>query len=105
MKKHLCSPVPENTPLNRLKPESQRLWSTNTSARARSISLPLLIPGQGECTGDVSMFQTQLDSIEDLRDKIYLFIDQWDDRAHPFKWTTKSVAKVMALADPLKEAA
>jgi transposase len=45
------------------------------------------------------------ESIEDLRDKIYLFMDQWNDRAHPFKWTTKSVAKVMALADSLKEAA
>lgn len=44
-------------------------------------------------------------SIEDLRDKIYLFIDQWNHRAHPFKWTTKSVAKIMAYANPLKDAA
>ena len=44
-------------------------------------------------------------SIEDLHDKIYLHIEQWNHRAHPFKWTTKSVAKVMAYADPLKEAA
>lgn len=44
-------------------------------------------------------------SIEDLRDKIYLYIDLWNHRAHPFKWTTKSVAKVMAYAEPLKEAA
>ena len=44
-------------------------------------------------------------SIEDLCDKIYLFIDQWNRRAHPFKWTTKSVARVMAYADSLKEAA
>ena len=44
-------------------------------------------------------------SIEELRDKIYLYIDQWNSRAHPFKWTTKSVAKVMAYAEPLKEAA
>jgi transposase len=44
-------------------------------------------------------------SIEDLRDKIYLYIDQWNQKAHPFKWTTKSVAKVMAYAEPLKEAA
>jgi hypothetical protein len=44
-------------------------------------------------------------SIEDLRDKIYLFIDQWNHRAHAFQWTTKSVAKVMAYAQPLKEAA
>jgi transposase len=44
-------------------------------------------------------------SIEDLRDKIYLFIEQWNKRAHPFKWTTKSVAKIMAYADDHKEAA
>lgn len=44
-------------------------------------------------------------SIEDLRDKIYLYIEQWNRRAHPFKWTTKSVAKVMAHAEALKETA
>jgi transposase len=44
-------------------------------------------------------------TIEDLRDKIYGFITQWNKRAHPFKWTTKSVAKIMAYADPHKEAA
>ena len=44
-------------------------------------------------------------SIEDLRDKVYLYIEQWNQRAHPFKWTTKSVAKVMAYDEPLKEAA
>jgi transposase len=44
-------------------------------------------------------------SIEDLRDKIYLHIDQWNQRAHPFKWTTKSVAKVMACPLTIKEAA
>lgn len=45
------------------------------------------------------------ESIEDLRDKIYLYIEHWNHRAHPFKWTTKSVAKVMAYAKPLKDAA
>lgn len=44
-------------------------------------------------------------SIEDLRDKISQFIEQWNQNAHPFKWTNKSVAKVMAYAEPLKEAA
>jgi transposase len=44
-------------------------------------------------------------SIEDLRDKIYLYIEHWNHRAHPFKWTSKSVAKVMAYVEPLKEAA
>jgi transposase len=44
-------------------------------------------------------------SIEDLRDKIYRYIDHWNHKAHPFKWATKSVAKIMAYAEPLKEAA
>jgi transposase len=44
-------------------------------------------------------------SIEDLRDKIYLYIEKWNRTAHPFKWTTKSVTKIMAYAAPLKEAA
>jgi hypothetical protein len=44
-------------------------------------------------------------SINDLRDKLYQFIEQWNVRAHPFKWTTKSVAKIMAYAEPLKAAA
>lgn len=45
------------------------------------------------------------DSISDLRDKLYSYIEQWNSKAHPFKWTTKSVAKIMAYAEPLKEAA
>jgi transposase len=44
-------------------------------------------------------------SIEDLRDKLYKFIEQWNSTAHPFKWTTKSVAKVMAYADPIQATA
>lgn len=44
-------------------------------------------------------------SPEDLRDKVYKYIEQWNQKAHPFKWTTKSVAKIMAYAEPLKEAA
>lgn len=35
-------------------------------------------------------------SIADLTDKIEQFIAQWNEVAHPFNWTTKSVAKVMA---------
>ncbi len=34
----------------------------------------------------------------DLQKKIYQFIDEWNQRAHPFNWTKKSVAKVMAEA-------
>lgn len=36
------------------------------------------------------------DSLPDLTAKIELFIAQWNEIAHPFNWTTRSVAKVMA---------
>jgi len=32
----------------------------------------------------------------DLTAKIHQFIREWNERAHPFNWSTKSVAKVMA---------
>lgn len=32
----------------------------------------------------------------DLRQKVLAFIEQWNEHAHPFNWTTKSVAKIMA---------
>ena len=32
----------------------------------------------------------------DLALKIHQFIAQWNEQAHPFNWSTKSVAKVMA---------
>ena len=35
-------------------------------------------------------------SIEQLREKIYQFIREWNSYAHPFNWSKKSVAKVMA---------
>ena len=35
-------------------------------------------------------------SITDLMNKMEQFIAQWNEPAHPFNWTTKSVAKVMA---------
>jgi len=35
-------------------------------------------------------------SLDDLRAQIALFIAQWNQRAHPFNWSKKSVAKVMA---------
>jgi len=34
----------------------------------------------------------------DLAAKIKQFIEQWNERAHPFKWSTKSIAKIMAHA-------
>jgi transposase len=37
-------------------------------------------------------------SKEDMQPKIMQFITQWHQHAHPFNWSTKSVAKVMAEA-------
>jgi transposase len=34
-----------------------------------------------------------------LAERLQAFIAQWNEHAHPFKWTTKSVAKVMAKCD------
>jgi len=39
-------------------------------------------------------------SKSDLAEKIIQFINEWNQHAHPFNWTTKSVAKVMADAPP-----
>ncbi len=44
------------------------------------------------------------ESKDDLRAKIELFIAQWNEHAHPFNWSTKSVAKIMA-GRPKKKAA
>ena len=38
-------------------------------------------------------------SKEDLESKIMQFICEWNEQAHPFNWTTKSVAKVMSGRD------
>ena len=35
-------------------------------------------------------------SKEKLDERLMAFIDEWNQTAHPFNWTTKSVAKVMA---------
>jgi hypothetical protein len=35
---------------------------------------------------------------EDLRAKIEQFIVEWNQQAHPFNWSTKSAAKIMAEA-------
>ena len=43
-------------------------------------------------------------SKDDLRNKLYKFIEEWNQNAHPFNWTKKSVTKVMANA-PKKIAA
>lgn len=44
-------------------------------------------------------------SIVDLGHKLNSFVEQWNEKAHPFKWTSKSVAKIMAYAEPRKAAA
>jgi transposase len=42
-----------------------------------------------------------VDSKDPLRVKLEQFIHEWHHRAHPFNWSTKSVAKVMAKAPAL----
>jgi hypothetical protein len=55
---------------------------------------------------------SRLKRIPDFADKNYLaerllaFVAEWNEQAHPFHWSTKSVAKVMAKCEgPLAEAA
>jgi hypothetical protein len=31
-----------------------------------------------------------------LRERLMAFVSEWNEPAHPFQWSTKSVAKVMA---------
>jgi len=41
-----------------------------------------------------------------LADRLRAFVAEWNDHAHPFQWSTKSVAKVMAKCEsPLAQAA
>jgi hypothetical protein len=40
-------------------------------------------------------------SKDHLRAKLNQFIGEWTQQAHPFNWSTKSVAKVMAEAPAL----
>jgi transposase len=35
-----------------------------------------------------------------LAERLQAFIREWNAYAHPFNWTTKSVAKIMAKSDP-----
>ena len=44
-------------------------------------------------------------SKDELRDKLTQFIHQWNEHAHPFNWTSKSVAKIMADAPVIMAAA
>lgn len=36
----------------------------------------------------------------ELAERLQAFIREWNEVAHPFKWTTKSVAKIMAKCEP-----
>jgi hypothetical protein len=40
-----------------------------------------------------------------MQQELAAFVEQWNQKAHPFKWTSRSVTKVMAYAEPLKAAA
>jgi hypothetical protein len=41
-----------------------------------------------------------------LAERLLAFVTEWNERAHPFQWSTKSVAKVMAKCDhPMVKAA
>jgi hypothetical protein len=41
-----------------------------------------------------------------LAERLHAFVAEWNQHAHPFNWSSKSVAKVMAQrADPLTKAA
>jgi transposase len=44
-------------------------------------------------------------SKEELREKLYTFIAEWNQKAHPFNWTSKSVAKIMAYSESRMAAA
>ena len=44
--------------------------------------------------------------LDDLATKIAAFIDEWNQIAHPFDWTTKSFEKILAKVDAeIKQAA
>jgi hypothetical protein len=41
-----------------------------------------------------------------LAERLQAFVQEWNEHAHPFKWSTKSVAKIMAKCEtPLPMAA
>jgi len=59
-----------------------------------------------------SILQRQRLQIADVADKQHLaqrlmaFVAEWNEHAHPFRWSTKSVAKVMAKCEnPMAKAA
>ena len=43
--------------------------------------------------------------LAELESKLLAFIDQWNETAHPFNWTTKSFDKILAKIDAAQAAA
>ena len=44
--------------------------------------------------------------VDHLAERLMAFVAEWNEHAHPFQWSTKSVAKVMAKCDsPMAKAA
>jgi transposase len=46
---------------------------------------------------------THFQSKADLRDKLYLFIDQWNEHAHAFKWNEKTRSKLNLIVIKIEE--
>ena len=40
-------------------------------------------------------------SLDQLAERLMAFVEEWNAHAHPFNWSTKSVAKVMAKCEML----
>jgi hypothetical protein len=38
--------------------------------------------------------------LDHLAERLMAFVAEWNDHAHPFNWSSKSAAKVMAKCDP-----
>jgi hypothetical protein len=38
-------------------------------------------------------------NLQELEDKLLAFIDEWNQDAHPFRWTAKSFEKILAQCD------
>jgi hypothetical protein len=61
----------------------------------------------GTCISAESTYSDQMRSAAsvDLNLVQLRIKEHWNQKAHPFKWTTKSATKIMAIPEPFKEAA
>jgi hypothetical protein len=97
---------------------SSPFWSTpmerlpRTSRRFISCSIMSGCTKANRCKQWFSILQRKRLQIADFVDKKHLaqrlmaFVAEWNEHAHPFQWSTKSVAKVMAKCEsPLAKAA